>query len=1058
KVLVLQYNGQEDSTILSIYAGRNLPQTKNLLGLLTNLFFVRSLLNGDNSLSTQIALENRHCAEAMQNIDYPFEQLLQDLFPKHDKHSEAIARVIFIMQNYPMEAADNAPFELGMKEIGSDASKFDLLFTVEDDAEELLCWFEYRTRLYEDDLILRLAKQYTKLCETYCQAPELPINELQLILPQEMQHLLYELNDTGKDYPANTCYPALWQQNLSLYAQHIAVVCPEGDFSYEELENRSNQLANYLINSGVNHGDIIGICLPRGIWLATAMLAIWKVGAAYLPLDTKYPLQRLSFMLSDAKLRIILGDNKAAETFSSLCSPKQDCRFVSLELLSDSILSLPSAKLPCPADGDSTAYVIYTSGSTGTPKGVLISHKNLINHNFAVIDAFQLNSDDRVLQFGAISFDLSAEEIFPTWLAGATLVFRRDDTQDSVDNFLGLVEEQKISVIDLPTAFWHAIVADLNKRPAPAKLRLCIIGGERALPEKLRLWQDFSQGKIRLLNTYGPTETTIIATLHDATNDAYSEFFPIGKPISNLKAYILNPQQKLMPLGATGELYLGGAGVGKGYLNLPELTSQRFMSNPFINNSSERLYRTGDLVAYSETGELHYVGRADDQVKLLGHRIELGEIAAKLRQHPQVLDAVVILRSESIDHQYLCAYTICTGTPPSGSDLRKHLLQSLPDYMVPAYYANLNQFPLTAHGKIDLKALPEPDQATPVKLQEFVHFYTPEQEVLCRAIAEILQLEQVSIKDNFFELGGNSILSMQLIQKLRHAGLQLGVEQLFRCEDVEELAASLILQSVEDNAFGEFCLVELKKGNPDKAALIFVHSLPGDVLGYVNLIPKLSADLPVYGLQALGLIDPDKTHKSIEEMAKYYLQILKSQRFEQGFSLAGWCFGGRVAVEMALIMRQTSTKVPRVFLFETYAYNPVPSLKIAYKLHRAKQIAKNWKRMPHLLKVKIKDQKGYQTQFTAKEVFQDQGIFKNRSLVRKANVQAIYSCPLKRYPWELILFKARVQHPDMIHDSSLGWKVFAPNITIHEVEATHENILKDPNVEQIAKLMNEYLK
>lgn len=2114
KLIIAAHCSMDDIVIGSSSAGRELPQTRDMVGLLTNLFLIRSQVLPQLSLAEFVARENSACSLALQNSEFPYEQLLHELFPHQELARQALSSVMFIMQNFPQEPDRDSDIQLSMREIGNHTAKFDLLLTIEEDADELLCWFEYKSAVWEDSQLERMARQFTRLCRIYCTSSNTLVQDIDILLPEERELLLHDFIATEKDYPSLLSYPQIWQLNLPLYAQRTALVCADGSYSYQQLDSLANQLAAYLSSSAMEHpakaGEIIGICLPRGLWLAASMLAIWKLGAAYLPLDPDYPMQRLLYMQHDAGLKLILGDSSTEAVFSTVLA----ANFICLDKAAMAIQTLSDKPLENivfnPSD---LAYLIYTSGSTGQPKGVQISHQNLLNHNHAVMDLFQLSSADKVMQFGALSFDLSVEEIFPTWLSGASLVMRTEAVLSSLDGFLDFVEQHEISVIDIPTAYWHLLVHHLSYRTMPSCLRLCIIGGEAAQPDKLLLWQKYTAAGLRLINTYGPTETTIIATAHEVLKGEDHSHFPIGKPIANYRTYVLDNALRPVPLGAVGELYIAGAGLSSGYLNQHELTSQKFLPDPFAMQEDALMYRSGDLARYSDSGELYFLGRADEQVKLLGHRIELGEIEAQLRQNPLVLDALVVLQHSSKEDeddapQYLCAYVIsmsdsldttelrhwlkqylpdylipahilsinsfplgpqgkvdkqklpkpklegspeaitlprtklekelasiycgvlqlgqldvfksfhelgghslkailalsriekdlglaislkefwhsssvaalakileskrimpvadylpepvfsrkitqslplsfaqeglwylweidptrkayniplcyefkgyikpdllsqallhvlgsydvfsmhlaetaslpelhldvpvptsikvndfskhplplaegmarqaaerlaetrfdlfhgplyatelikirednwllvfvvhhiiadgwalanlskilsqsykallvdaelplpeyqykdyifsqnsaaykamqqqqmdywkqklnplppalalplkaprpafqsfegeqihfvinhedtamCVqtaqryevglfslllastgillyrytgqdeliiGTPfanrsrhfceeivgcftnmlplcinidphesflsylqrvhettleafshgqfpfhkmpaltnaprdtsrhqiyqtmltlqnypipaldftaatvrptllanhsskldvgfdfatqngsieavmdycsdlissdiaqrmvlnlqeimrsvcqkpqqeigqinylhsaelqlikpdfslskrnypeqdtaishlssalrkgtnniaifydkqelsytdlmqmvgifrytlaeqgikdgscialclhrqpelialclaiwqlracyfyldPEFPDLRlrdmtelaepqliisqsslnerisllpgKHLLledmaldklpgemkepvsglaedtayliftsgstgkpkavaisqgslvnfllsmreifaldahdslaaitplsfdisilelflpllcgaklilvprstaldgsalaeliakqqvsifqatpstykllldsgwegqprlrclcggealsqplakqifprvaqlwnmygptettvwsscyqildpeepihlgypiantsfylldshlslvpcgcpgelyiggkgvakgylnnpvlsakafipspfvpgdvlyktgdllrytasgqliylgrtdfqvkirghriepgeiasaiclypavkdavlssnrdqwdqprlnayliwkeaedlaglklflaNMLPDYMLPAAYMNLTSFPQTPNGKTDIKALPEIiSTPTSQKESDYQGFYTPEQEIICNAIADILHLERVGIKDNFFDLGGNSILSMQLIQKLKHAGLQVGVDILFRSNNIEDLAAQLSLQSADKQTFGHFCLVELKKGKQGNAPLFLIHPLPGDVLGYVNLVHKLASEQPVYGIQALGLVQPDKAHTSIKAMAAYYLRIISKMNLNNGYYLAGWCFGGTVAIEMAQQLYASELPVPPVILFDTWAFNPVNSLKTAYQIHRLKQMLLSWRRIPHLLKSKLKDRGGFALVLDQETVFQDQGIFKNRSLVRRTNLASIYGWKLQRFPGKLLVFKAKEQHPDMIHDWTLGWKLFAPQARILDINATHENILKEPQVDQVVALLNKFL-
>jgi thioesterase domain-containing protein len=566
-------------------------------------------------------------------------------------------------------------------------------------------------------------------------------------------------------------------------------------------------------------------------------------------------------------------------------------------------------------------------------------------------------------------------------------------------------------------------------------------------------------GKVgELWNMYGPTETTVWSTIYQIKSGL--DPILIGKPIANTQVYILDAALKPVPFGAWGELYIGGKGIAKGYWNRDELTTTRFITNPFVNEQGERIYKTGDVVRFKADGNIEYFGRNDFQVKIRGHRIELGEIAEWIRKHPSVKDAVVIADDGQYDQKQLIAYIILgNGNHPDKTEIRQFLRKELPDYMIPNVYIILESFPLTANGKIDQKALPLPEVKEPTREDvDIVEAKTPEQELLVRAVQDVLHLNKVSISDNFFDIGGNSILSMQLINRVSQAGLALTIDHLFRHRDLEELAGWMKIRTADESTFGSFSLVELHLGNPKYPPLFLIHPLPGDVLGYVNLVRKLDPEQTVYGFQALGLMDTEKAHRTVSDMAAYYISIIEYMNTPKGFTLGGWCYGGTIAIEMAQQLRKKGVNVPNLFLFDTFAFNPVDELKKPYKIHRFKLMFKNLLRIPHLVKLRLKEKReGYQEQFDKENIFQEQGIFVNRSIVRKINLISEFSWTMDWYPNKVTVFSAKVQHPAMVHDKNLGWKIFSDNYTIHRLEATHENILKDPQVNQIVEIMNEYL-
>ncbi len=560
-------------------------------------------------------------------------------------------------------------------------------------------------------------------------------------------------------------------------ARHpTAVAVEDGDTvcRYVEIVDQAQRIASRLTAHGTGPNQMIGLCAERSSRAIAGLLGIQRAGAAYLPLDPAYPAERLGFMMRDARVRLLLADDP------STCS-WADPHVTTLALAQAPINS--PACLPAIATASDAAYVIYTSGSTGQPKGVVIEHRSLANYTRACIEKFQLSPRDRVLQFASLSFDASVEEIFTTLVAGATLVLRPAELPGSMAEFLDDCRRQALTVLDLPTAFWHQLVIAMTSEQLrlPDTVRLVIIGGEKAWPAQLAQWRTLVGPQVRLLNTYGPTESTIVATWADLTSlPLATEAVPIGRPVQNVEAWILDEQLRPLPVGVRGELYLGGAGLAREYLNRPDLTARAFVPHPFARQPGERLYRTGDLAQWRGDGQIEYCGRADHQVKVRGFRIELDEVAAALREQPHVTEAVVILRDSQL-HAY-----VSLSAPIN--DLRARLAKQLPAYMVPASITILPALPIGPTGKVDREALPAPvirqsDAAAPT---------TELQRQLAAIWAEVLALPVVGIEDDFFALGGHSLLAVQLVERIRTTlDEPITVRALFEHPTVTALAAHL---------------------------------------------------------------------------------------------------------------------------------------------------------------------------------------------------------------------------------------------------------------------------
>jgi amino acid adenylation domain-containing protein len=628
-----------------------------------------------------------------------------------------------------------------------------------------------------------------------------------------------EWNDTQADYPKDKCIHQLFEAQVERTPDAVAVVYEDKQLTYRELNARANQLAQYLQKLGVGPEVLVGIFVERSLEMMVGLLGILKAGGAYVPLDPAYPFERLGFILEDSSVPLLLSQSKLVEKL-----PPHSARLVNLDKDWEEIVQ-QSKDNPSSVTPDNLAYVIYTSGSTGKPKGVLIQHGSLVNYTTAASAEYEIDQCDRILQFSSISFDVSAEEIYTSLTSGATLVLRTESMLDSVEGFLQKCKNWEITVMALPTAYWHELTAFLSQETLalPPSLRLIIIGGEKALPERLKTWLECVGERVRVVNNYGPTEATVGATICElSVADTTLKELPIGRPISNLQTYILDRYQQPVPLGVPGELHIGGDGLARGYLNRPDLTDEKFIPNPFSNEPGSRLYKTGDLVRYLPDGNIEFVGRIDNQVKIRGFRIELGEIEAVLRQNPAVQDAVVIDQEYDLNDKRLVAYVVPSQEQvlPT-SELRGYLKQKLPDHMVPSAFVWLEALPLTPNGKVDRRALPMPDRTRSLE-ETFAPPLTPFEEELAGIWSEVLRLDSVGIHDNFFELGGHSLLAVRVLAQIEKTfGKNLPLATLFQSPTIEQLANIL-----RQKGWSAPCesLVVIQPGG-SKRPLFFIHVL-----------------------------------------------------------------------------------------------------------------------------------------------------------------------------------------------------------------------------------------
>jgi nonribosomal peptide synthetase DhbF len=693
----------------------------------------------------------------------------------------------------------------------------------------------------------------------------------------------------------------------------IAVTCQGKELNYRELNNRANQLAGYLVQQGVGPETRVGICVERSIEMIIGLLGIWKAAGAYVPLEPAYPDDRLKLIVKDAEMRFLVTGEQLAVRFSD----QPSLQLIVLDRDWEAIAQQSPENIQAQLTPDHAAYVIYTSGSTGKPKGVVVTHRSLHNLFNAVDENLHFNSSDVWTMFHSYAFDFSVWEIWGALIYGGRLVIVPYLVARTPEEFCHLVYQEGVTILSqTPSAFQHFMRADealnLEKK---LKLRAVIFGGEMLEFQGLERWfVRYGDDSPQMINMYGITETTIHTTYQKVMrkNLVESSGSLIGGPLANIRIYVLNEYLQPAPVGVLGELYIGGEGVARGYLNLPGLTAERFVPDPFAQTGS-RMYKTGDLARWNRDGNLEFGGRADKQVKIRGFRIELGEIEAALLEYQEVAQAVVIAREGKNGEKQLLAYVV--SSPEAMFDpafLRHGLARVLPDYMVPAAIVQLDKVPLTVNGKVDSKALPNPEfQAS----KSYRAPRTGREETLCSLFNEVLGLEQVGINDNFFEIGGHSLLAIRLVSRIRAMlGLELSIRNLFEAPTVAGLAARMANPILADPH--EVILPIRTSGR--RLPLFCVHPGLGLSSGYSALIQHIDSSRPIYGVQARGLNESGPLPVSIAQMASEYLVQIRKIQPHGPYFLLGWSFGGCVAQAMASLLEQTGEEVELLALLDAF--------------------------------------------------------------------------------------------------------------------------------------------
>ena len=791
QTLLYRYTDQDDILIGTTTLGRSRAELEKIVGYVANPVVLRANLSGNPTFKELLGRVRQTVIGALDHQDYPFPLLVERLQPRRDASYSPLFQTLFVLDRSrePWEASRSGEGEtaarLAQERLrlepfiyGQQGAPFDLTLRMLDLNGLLSADLRYNVDLFDATTMARVEQHFLTLLESLVADPGQRIADLPMLSKAEQLQLL-TWNSTQSDYPEQACVHQLIEEQVQRTPEALAVVFEERQLSYSEVNRQANQLAHLLQARGVGPEVLVGVCMERSIELVVALLAILKAGGAYVPLDPTYPQERLSYMIQDTQMPVLLTQRRWRDVL-----PAGDMQIICLD--SDWQPSGSEENPVSDVQPGNMAYMIYTSGSTGRPKGVINIHRGLSNRLHWMQHAYQLTAEDRVLQKTPFSFDVSVWEFFWPLLTGACLVVARPGGHQDPAYLASLIDEQQITTLHFVPSMLNMFLLEPGLEECCKSLKRVICSGE-ALPFELQK-RFFSRLDAELHNLYGPTEASIDVTYWQCQPQSHDGTVPIGRPIANTQIYILDRLEHPVSIGVPGELYIGGVGVARGYHNRPELTAEKFVRNPFSEDATDRLFRTADLARYRPDGAIEFLGRVDHQVKIRGFRIELGEIEAVLGQHPAIKEVVVLAREDVPGDKRLVAYLV-PQVPLFVEDLRNFLKDKLPHYMIPAAFVFLDALPLLTNGKVDRKALPAPDMLRPKLEEAFVAPRNPVEEILVRIWSQILGIDKVGIHDNFFALGGASIQSLQIIAKAGEAGLQLTPEMLFEHQTVAELAA-----------------------------------------------------------------------------------------------------------------------------------------------------------------------------------------------------------------------------------------------------------------------------
>ncbi|WP_407895194.1 non-ribosomal peptide synthetase, partial [Scytonema sp. NUACC26] len=971
--------------------------------------------------------------------------------------------VMFVLQNTPMSVQEVSGLTLRTLEFDSGTAQLDIFLSMSEAEEGLTGCLEYNTDIFDSITITKFINNFQTLLENIVANPEQRLSELSLLTASEQEQLLFKFNQTRADYPQDVSLNQLFEQQVELTPDSLALTSESEELTYRQLNYRVNQLAHYLQKQGVTKETLVALCLERDLDMVVGILAILKAGGAYIPLDPSYPVERLNFMLSDSQVSLVISHSSLVNRFRQMTNDKGQMTIIYLD--SDwEIIKQESQQNPINiSKADNLAYIIYTSGSTGRPKGVLGTHRGTVNGLHWLWKTYPFTQGEVCCQKTAISFVDSVWEIFAPLLRGVPTVIISNATILDPQLFIETLAHHKVTRIILVPSLLRLLLDNYSHVIKKlSQLKLWITSGESL---SVKLVQSFRElmPSAKLINLYGSSEVSANATYYDTNllpNQAHS--VPIGRPIDNTQVYVLSRDLQPTPVGVVGELYVGGDGLARGYLHRPELTQERFIDNPLIPGNE--LYKTGDLVRYLKDGNLEYLGRRDEQVKIRGFRVELSEIATAIAQHPDVQESVVIASDDIQENRRLIAY-IVTDKQDLATQLLPDLQQKLPNYMLPSAFVVLDALPLTPNGKIDKRALPNNKISQKNKNESFIAPRNFIELSLVKLWENLLNTSPIGVTDNFFDLGGHSFLAVRLMAQIQDRfGHNLTLSTLFENPTIEKLAL-VVSQPFRESSNSPLVAIN---SNGSQIPFFCIHGAGGNISPYFNLSKRLGEDYPLYALE--DTLEQEKPEIiSVEETATRYLQEIRQVQPNGPYLLGGHCYGGVLAFEIAQqLQKQGQTVGLLVVIDAILSETPIKStesddakflLRIAESMKTDNNIDfslpfEELRNLPLTEQLNLINKK-------ANFIFSDAEIqdFLRYYNLFKAHVQAMRKYIPQVYPQSITLFRAS---EEIIHDFDnpewntndplLGWsKCSSQSIQVIDVPGDHFSIFVEPHIQELAK-------
>jgi amino acid adenylation domain-containing protein len=1051
--LLYRYTNQEDILVGTPMLGRPGREFKGVVGYFVSSVVLRASLSGNLTFKDLLAQLSSTVKEAQRYQDYPFPVLVEKLQPQRDTSRSPLFQVNFTWHKQRWcESGKELGFKMDPYPTGhKPGASFDLDLMVREIGEVIqVCW-QYNTDLFDGATIARMAGHYHTLLEAIAANPKQKISELPLLTEIERHQLHVEWNNTWAEYPQDKCIHQLFEEQVERSPDASAVVFEEEQLTYRELNARANQLAHYLQSLGVGPEVLVGICVQRSREMVIGLLGILKAGGAYVPIDPAYPQERLTFILEDSCVSVLLTQAQLIEKL-----PQQSSRIVYLDFESEEIASQSESNSHSPVTSANLAYAIYTSGSTGKPKGAMNTHQGICNRLLWMQDSYQLTSDDSVLQKTPFSFDVSVWEFFWPLLVGARLVMASPEGHKDPAYLVKAIAQYQITTLHFVPSMLQLFLETPGLKACTCLHQVMCSGEALAFDLVERFFTRLPE--VKLHNLYGPTEAAVDVTFWECKPDYQDSIIPIGRPIANTQLYILDSDLQPVPIGVPGELHIGGVGLARGYLNRPDLTDQKFIPNPFSDQPDARLYKTGDLARYLPDGNIEYLGRIDNQVKIRGFRIELGEIEAVLSLHPDVRETAVIATENVALDKQLVAYVVCHQQPtPAISDLRRFLKEKLPEYMVPGAFVVLEALPLTPNGKVDRRALASQKwQSASVAPNEIIAVAPRDKfEFQVTKIWEkVLGINSIGIRDNFFEVGGHSLLAARLLAEIEKVfDKKLPLSAIFQSPTVEQLAD--ILREPEWSSPSPSMVVIQPGIGSYKPPLFCIHALGRGLEFYRPLMNYIDRSQPVLGLSTQIMDEKLAPPNRVEELAAYYIKEMRTFQPHGPYFLLGVSFGGTVAFEMARQLHDLGEKVALLGLLDTY--EPA-ALKNFFQIKKSQPLTKIQQLEPAVFLEKAKSNLSGKIEYLThiqwrilcklyRAVGRPLPIYLENFTHGELNTQALIHYVAGVYPGRASIFKAVSTAATFGADRELGWgEVITGGIEVHDIPSDHLGMLKEPHV------------